>query len=133
MSILRSVGAGMGDRYIDEAYLVGNGWRKLPDDAPEKVEFGINYINLKYPNLGLIPFAFGSEKDIINVEKLKEQNEMTKQMLPEDLCWGMFVKATCGIDAHGNVVEFDAWESYCRYYFHRISDLRNFMKSRFLL
>lgn len=133
MSIIRSMGAGMGDRPIDEAYLVGNGWKKLSDDDPEKIEFGINYIHLKYPNLGLIPFSFWDEKDIIDVKKLKEQNEITKQMMPEDLYWGLFVKATCGIDEHGNIVEFDAWESYSRYYFHRIADLRNFMKSRFLL
>lgn len=133
MSILRSMGAGMGDRPIDEAYLVGNGWKKLSDDAPEKIEFGINYIHLKYPNLGLIPFAFGAEKDFIDVKKLKEQNEITKQMMPKDLYWGLFVKATCGIDANGNVIEFDTWESYSRCYFHRIADLRNFMKSRFLL
>lgn len=133
MSILRSMNAGMGDRPIDEAYLVGNGWKKLSDDDPDKIEFGINYINLKYPNLGLIPFSFWDEKDIIDVKKLKEQNEITKQMMPEDLYWGLFVKATCGIDAQGNVIEFDAWESYSRCYFHRIADLRNFMKSRFLL
>ena len=59
--------------------------------------------------------------------------EITKQMMPEDLYWGLFVKATCGIDANGNVIEFDTWESYSRCYFHRIADLRNFMKSRFLL